>query len=564
MVNRIFNILKKEISGLHEAAFLLGFFALMSQILALVRDRLLAHTFGASASLDVYYAAFRIPDFIYTSIASFVSITVLIPFLSRYFLEDDSADARERARIFLGSVFSIFVLTILLISTVAFILMPYLAPYLAPGFSPSQLSLLSLLSRLMLLSPILLGVSNLFGSVTQLFKKFFVYALAPLLYNGGIIMGVVFFYPVFGLPGLGLGVIFGAFLHMLIQIPVVFESGLLPRFSFSFDWRAIREVVTLSLPRTIALSASVFTLMVITALASTIYRGSISIFNFSFNLQSVPLSIIGVSYSLAAFPAMAGFFSRGERALFAGHVVEALRHIIFWSLPVMALFVVLRAQIVRVILGSGSFSWSDTRLTAAALALFSVSIFAQGIVLLLARGFYAAGETKVPLLVNISASAATILLSLGLLSIFESAPMFRYFMESLLRVENLPGTAILMLPLAYSLGMLGNAVALWFFFENRHVTAIPHSLSRTSFESFAAAVFIGFVSYLCLVIFGRIFNLNTFLGIFFQGLFAGIFGIIAGIALLKLLGSRELADVSAALRKRFWKAEVIAPEMGEL
>lgn len=557
-------MLKMEVSGLHEAAFLLGFFALMSQVLALVRDRLLAHTFGASSSLDVYYAAFRVPDFIYTSIASFVSITVLIPFLSRYFREDDSADARARARVFLGSVFSVFMASIMLVSVVAFILMPYLAPYLAPGFDSEQLSLLTLLSRMMLLSPILLGVSNLFGSVTQLFKKFFVYALAPVLYNGGIIAGVIFFYPSFGLTGLAIGVILGALLHMLIQIPVVRESGLFPKLSLSFDWATIREVVALSLPRTIALSASVFTLMIITALASMVYSGAISVFNFSFNLQSVPLSIIGVSYSLAAFPTLAGFFSRGERALFAEHIVEALRHIIFWSLPITALFIVLRAQIVRVILGSGSFSWADTRLTAAALALFSVSILAQGVVLLLARGFYAAGETKIPLFVNIAASAVTVFLSLELISVFESTPTFRYFMESILRVDDLSGTAILMLPLAYSIGMLGNALLLWFFFESRHVATIPRSLNRTLFESFSAAVFIGFVSYLSLVIFGHVFNLNTFLGIFFQGLFSGVFGIIAGVALLKLLGSRELTDVSAALHKRFWKADVIAPELSEL
>lgn len=562
-MNGIINILKKEISGLHEAAFLLGFFALASQILALFRDRVLAHTFGASGTLDVYYAAFRIPDFIFITIASFVSITVLIPFLSEH-LSLGGALSHENAREFLSTVFSVFIVAIVAVSVIVFFTMPILAPIVAPGFSEAQLTNMTMLSRILLLSPILLGLSNLLGSVTQIFKRFFVYSLSPVLYNLGIIMGVVFFYPVFGLSGLALGVILGAIFHVLIQVPVVMENGIFPRFSFNFDMDVIRRVVALSIPRTITLSASHFSLIVIIALASTIYNGSISIFNFAFNLQSVPLSIIGVSYSLAAFPTLAGLFSRGERDKFAEHIVVSLRHIIFWSLPIMGLFIVLRAQIVRVILGSGSFSWSDTKLTAAALALFSISILAQGIVILLVRGFYAAGETKVPLLVNVVLSLLTIGFSFGLLYLFENILSFRYFMESLLRVDGIKGTAILMLPLAYSLGSIINAFALWIFFEGKYVGGIPRALSRATFEGFAAAVLVGFVAYLSLTVFGKVFDINTFIGIFTQGFLAGLIGIIFGVFLLKLLQSRELADVRQALHERFWKAEVIVPEVGEL
>jgi len=562
MVNGIINILRKEVSGLHEAAFLLGFFAIASQILALVRDRMLAHNFGAGADLDVYYAAFRVPDFLYISIASFVSLTVLIPFLSGYLSGGEAS--KEKAKEFLNGIFSVFMLVIAFACAAAFFAMPFLAPLIAPGFGESQLSDLIFLSRLLLLSPIILGISNLFGSVTQVFRRFFVYALAPVLYNLGIIAGVVFFHPTFGLSGLGMGVILGALLHAGVQLPVVSERGFFPRFSFPRDLSAVKNVIALSLPRTITLSASHFSLIVIIALASTVYNGSISVFNFAFNLQSVPLSIIGVSYSLAAFPTLAGFFSRGEKQLFASHVVSALRHIIFWSLPAMGLFIVLRAQIVRVILGSGSFSWSDTKLTAAALALFSVSIVAQSAVLLLVRGFYAAGETKVPLLVNVLSSALTVVLSFSLLSAFENSLLFKYFMESALRVYGIGGTAILMLPLAYSMGSIINALSLWLFFRRKYLSEPARVLREVSFQGFAAAVFIGFVSYHFLNFFDDIFDINTFWGIFFQGALSGLAGIFFGVLLLMLLKSRELADISAALRHRFWKAEVIAPEPTEL
>ena len=137
------------------------------------------------------------------------------------------------------------------------------------------------------------------------------------------------------------------------------------------------------------------------AIASTLEEGSVSIFNFSYNLQSVPIVIIGVSYSVAAFPSLIKFFSSGNREGFISQIGDAARVIIFWSLPITFLFIVLRAQIVRVLLGSGAFSWSDTRLTAAMLAIFAVSLIAQNLLPLLIRGYYAAGNTRRPLLVNL-------------------------------------------------------------------------------------------------------------------------------------------------------------------
>ena len=169
----------------------------------------------------------------------------------------------------------------------------------------------------------------------------------------------------------------------------------------SIKWHEVKSVMALSVPRTLTLSANHLVLLVFGSFASLAGEGSISIFNLSFNLQSVPLSIVGVSYSVAAFPILVRMFSNGERDAFIEQTLSSLRHIIFWSLPVMVLFIVLRAQIVRTVLGTGEFGWPETRLTAAALALFSLSILAQSVILLVVRGYYAAGRTKVPLVVNL-------------------------------------------------------------------------------------------------------------------------------------------------------------------
>ncbi|GMQ95503.1 MAG: hypothetical protein BMS9Abin13_620 [Patescibacteria group bacterium] len=557
-MNRVLHILNKEFSGLHQAAFLLASFAILSQVLALVRDRLFAHSFGAGATLDIYYAAFRVPDLLYAVVASLVSAAVLIPFLINRMEE-----GRERAKKFLDGVFTTFLVAIVVISLVIFFLIPFLSEFLFPGFSGEERDTLIALTRILLLSPILFGISNLFGSVTQTFRRFFVYALAPVLYNVGIIFGILFLYPVFGIAGLGFGVVLGAFLHLSIQIPVVIKSGLAPHFSFSVNFREIKDIVLLSLPRTLGLSAHQLALLVLVSFASLMAEGSIAVFNLSFNLQSVPLSIIGVSYSVAAFPTLARLFSRNQVSKFVNNIVIALRHILFWSLPILVLFIVLRAQIVRTILGSGAFGWTDTMLTAAALALFAISLVAQSVVLLFVRGYYAAGNTKKPLLINVLSSLGIVAAAYALTSFFTNSDFFRYFTESLLRVEGIEGTVVLMLPLAYSIGMIANALLFLHLFK-KDFGRLPAMLRRTFWHSFAGAIAMGFVAYQFLRVFDDIFNLNTFWGIFLQGLLSGLIGIFAGVLLLKLMGNKEVEEITKTIRSKFWKAKVIVPEKEEL
>ncbi len=544
----------KEYGGLHQAAFLLGGFTLLSQILALVRDRLFAHTFGASTTLDIYYAAFRIPDILFATVASLVSVTVLIPFvLNRLDRSEESAQK------LLSDVFTAFLVAIVAISAILFVFIPYLSHLLYPYFTADEHNLLVLMTRVLLLSPILLGLSNLLQSVTQTFRRFFVYALAPVLYNLGIIWGVISFYPKFGPAGLVWGVILGAALHMLIQIPVVVRHRLFPRFSFKISFHDVKQVVLLSLPRTVGISANYLALLVLVALAGTMGEGAISILNLSFNLQSVPLAIFSLSYSVAAFPTLARLFSANEHVKFVENLMNAARHILFWSLPVLVLFIVLRAQVVRSILGSGEFTWSDTRLTAAALALFVVSLVAQGIVLLFVRGYYAAGNTKKPLIVNVVSSLGIIVLAYVLIAAYGTSEFFQYFVESLLRVEEAGTSSVLMLPLAYSIGMLINAGLLLYLFT-RDFGGLPVAFKRAFFHSFSGAIFMGFVAYGFLQIFALIFDQETFWGIFLQGFCSGVLGIVGGIALLSLLGSQELKEVAKSFHTKFWKSKPVGAE----
>src|SRR3972149_9540122 len=341
-MEKIIKILTKESANINQAALLLGSFTFLSQILALFRDRSYAHFIGPSPTLDVYYVAFRIPDLIFICIASLAGATVLIPFIAakmpaRQSQGGKDGKATDEARKYLNNIFTVFFAGMVVISLVAFFLMPLLVSFIAPGFTPVMQAKLIIISRIMLLSPILIGLSNLLGTVTQLFRKFFIYALSPVFYNLGIIAGILFLYPRFGIYGLGWGVALGALLHFAIQVFAAHSSGFSPRFSFSINFSDIRKAALTSLPRTLGLAFNNLALLVIIALASFLPSGSISVFNFSFNLQSVPLNIIGISYAVAAFPVLAKSFGAGKTEEFKTHLKEAARAIVFWSLPVIFL-----------------------------------------------------------------------------------------------------------------------------------------------------------------------------------------------------------------------------------
>ena len=562
MVKRILTFLNKEFHGVNEAALMLGGFAFLSQILGLIRDRTLAHLVGAGPMLDIYYAAFRIPDFLYISVASIASVTVLMPFLMDKLGSGD--DGKARAQKFLNNVFSAFMLFMVVVSVLIAILMPFIAKYVAPGFSESQLELLVTVSRIMLLSPIFIGLSNLIGTVTQVFKNFFVFSLSPIFYNVGILIGIILLYPVIGVYGLGIGVVLGAMMHLLVQVPVVIKHRFFPRLVSKIVWQEIWQVVRVSAPRTLTLSCNSLAFIVLIAMASTLAPGSISLFTFSFNLQSVPVGIIGISYSVAAFPVLIRSFSMKDMDNFIIHIISASRQIIFWSLPVIALMAVLRAQIVRVVLGSSMFSWADTRLTAASVALFIISLASQGLVLLFVRGYYAAGNTKKPLIVNVFSSVMVVVFAFLILELFRAYPSVLSDLELLLRVGGVPGTMMLALPLAYALGSLLNFALIWVLFKKDFLHGKSSKLFITFIQSAIGAGVMGMVSYIFLGIFDDIFSLATGRGVFLQGFLSGILGIISGLLTLMLMKNQELKDLTTALGHKFWRGRVIAPEQREL
>lgn len=559
MVKVFFKLLHKEWSGLHQAAFLLAGASLASQLLGLARDRLLAGTFGAGPELDIYYSSFRVPDLIYVTIASFVSVTVLIPFIVNQSREHNTKQLQH----FLSGVFTVFAMVMVVVLGVVWWVMPYLAHYLAPGFTGQAQAQWVVLSRLLLFSPLVLGLSNMLGGVTQSFNKFFAYVLSPILYNLGIIVGIVFFVPKFGLQGIVWGVVIGAVAHLLVQVPSIYRLGLLPSLTFDIPWGEVKAIVSTSLPRTLTLATYQLSVMALVAIGTLMASGAVAVFTLAQNLQSVPMMIVGMSYSVAAFPTLAKLFSSGDRQAFVAKIITASRHIVFWSVPALVFMLVLRAHIVRVILGTGSFDWGDTRLTAAALGLFILSAWSQSLVHLFVRGYYASSNTVKPLVINLFSSGLTVTLAIGFIYLFRLWPMGLYMLESLFRVADISESIILILPLAFTVGSIVNALLFIIIFE-RDFGGIIKPLATSGLQALVASAVGGGVTYFTLSLLSPLHFSSTVLKVLSQATIASAVGVVVWAVILLILKNQEFLESVTALRMRFSPKEPMVTEQAEL
>jgi putative peptidoglycan lipid II flippase len=545
MVKRVFNFVYQEVRGLHQAAYVLALFAFASQILALVRDRLLAHTFGAGGDLDVYYAAFRVPDLLFVLFASALSVFVLLPFVT----QRTEAYGTDSGKQVLSQMFSLFLVLYSILAVVLAITAPLYVPVVFPGLIESA-DMLTLMIRIMLLQPLLLGISSLCGVVTQMNHRFVLYAISPLLYNVGIIIGVVAFYPLFGLLGLAYGVVLGALGHVLVQLPYIWNSDFRFRPAKHFDIKLLHSILRVSVPRALTLSINQIVMLVLISIATVMTVGSVAVLQFASNLQSVPLAIIGVSYSVAAFPTLSSLFAKQDTKGFNAQLLTAIRHIIFWSIPIIGLVIVLRAQIVRVLLGSGEFDWSDTRLTAAVLAVFVISLSAQAILLLLTRAFYACGRTFTPLWVALVSGSISIGLAFWFQSLYSSSETIQSFAESSLRLSSVAGSEVLVLVFAFIFGQFVQMILMMIM--SVRLFGIDYLvLSRLLRQALVASLAGAATTYATLRFIVAGINQDTFLGILLQGLTAGLIGVATIVFVYYALRSQELTEIYRSYKLRF-------------
>lgn len=559
MVQKIFALLNKEVGSVQHAAYILAGASFLSQILALFRDRIFASLFGAGKELDLYYAAFRIPDILYVAVSALISVSVIVPLLVQAERKDAEGQTGSKYRShvdeLIAIIFTAFVWLVVVLSALAFVLMPHIIPALFPKFNGDIPELVTI-TRILLLSPILLGLSNIFSAIVQVSQRFFITALSPVVYNLGIIFGAVFLSPTYGIQGAVYGVIAGAVLHVIVQLPYLISIKKIPSFSFYNPLKILhqaRSIVLTSLPRTVSLSIAELVEFVLVIVAGYIGAGSIAVFTLAWNLQSVPLSLIGVSFSVALFPTLSKLFTAQNDVLFREKFFFTIRQVTYFGSIAAVLSIVLRAQIVRTAFGAGVFDWNATRLTAAAFALFVVSLVFQSLVLVMTRTWYARGSTSKPLISNAFAGLITGGVLVGLLYAWKAIPSLKMSLESMLRVQGLSGTEVLILPLAFSIGALCNAILL--IYTLRGVVKGWKTIIRPCTEHLSGALIMGVVAYGILQLFADYVDTSRTLGVFLHGAIAGTIGLAVGFAFLFGIGNVETRHILDGLKRR--KATVI-------
>jgi putative peptidoglycan lipid II flippase len=382
---------------------------LVARILGYVRVLVIGTTFGAGAELDAFFAAFRIPDLIFQLVAAGAVASALVPMVAGLLANG----AQARAWRVVSTIANLMLLALVVLAIVAFLAAEPLVAAITPGFDGAELARTVDLTRIMLVAPILLALGAVATAALNADHRFGASAVAPIVYNLAIIGGAVLLSGPLGVTGLAIGVVVGSLGHLAIQIPPLVRAGYryVPKIDLSDDHA--RRALVLMGPRVLGLGVSQITFVVMTSLASNLGEGAISAYTIAFALLQIPLGVIGIPLGIVIFPSLSRELAIGRTANYLELLTRSLRILIVVMLPITALAMVLRVQIVELLLGYGRFDAGAVQLTADTLLLFMLGLTAHSAIGVLARAFYARQDTRTPVVAAIL--AVVINTSLGVL-----------------------------------------------------------------------------------------------------------------------------------------------------
>ncbi len=528
------NKLKQFESTFHigQATLIIASFTLLSRITGFGRDILLASKLGLSADSDIYFTAFRIPDLVYNLLILGTLGVAFIPVFSEYYLKD-----KPRAFVIASSILNISAIGMTLVCIIIFVLAKPLTELIVPGFGPEQIDKTVLITRIMMLSPIIFTISNVMSSVLISMKKFLIVNIAPILYNTGIIIGIIFLFPRYGLSGLAYGVILGALMHLSIQVPEVFRHGFRWRPRFAYTDKAVQKIGALFLPRILGLDSSYINLIIVSIIGSTLVTGSITAFNYANNIQAVALGIFALSSAIAIFPVLSEHYAKADAKGFINSLQHTIIRVLYFIVPISILLLLLRAHVVRILLGYGNCDWNCTITTFDTLGVLALGLVAQSLIPLFARAFYSRQNTKTPVIISLISMIINII--------------FSYLF-------------------AQSLGVIG--IAIGFVISNTIqsillFSALHKTLSQTNditnhalhvfdativtqcLKILLASIVLGLVSYGTLYLVNPILNTHTVFGIFAQAGIATTAGVLVYILLTRSLGLKESEAIFKGMQK---------------
>lgn len=433
-------------NSVRGASIILMITLALSNVLGVFRDHYLAQKIPTDR-LDIYFAAFRLPDLVFNVLILSSIASAFIPIYSKYLKEKGEKEARVLSQ----SAFTVGISVVVVCLIAMFVLMPYLMQVLVPSFNDVKRRETVELARFLLISPFFFTLSYFLNGVLNSHKRFFASSISPLLYNLSIIAGVLLFADRMGVKGAAIGVVVGSFLHFIVQLLPAIRVGFVPALRFDFRHPGVSQIIKLMIPRAIGLGGNQILLVAYTVIASS-FPGAIAIYSFADNIQTVPSVIFGISFAQAIFPTLASLSIHNcqEKERFERLLLKSIKVSLFFLIPSTAVVLLLRAQVIRLILGYGFFGWSDTRAASLTLGFFALSIVAQGLIPMLARGFYALCNTRLPMISSLTSIAVSIILAI----------LFSNSTNNL--VSGVPGMA-----LAYTVGSWINFLILIFYLSGK-------------------------------------------------------------------------------------------------
>jgi len=399
--------------GLARAGLLVSGAFLVSRVLGWFRLVVFARLFEVP-DLDTFFAAFRIPDLIFQLVAAGALSSALVPIVAGLLERDAEAHAWR----VVSTVINLMLIALAVLAAILFVLAPVVVTAIAPGFEGERLEQTIGLTRIMLLSPILLAMGSVATSVLNAGGRFAASAVAPIVYNLAIIGGAVVLSPTFGIEGLAIGVVGGSLGHLLVQLRPLQRLGFRYEPKIDPDDPEARRALLLMAPRALGLGAGQITFIVVTALASTVAVGAVTDFNYAFTLLQIPIGVIGVPLGIVLLPSLSRDAAVGRETEFAALLTRALRLILFVMIPIAGLAAVLRREVVDLLFGGGRLGEADLELIATTLLWFLAGLAAHALIAVLARAFYARQDTLTPVLAAVAAVAVNTTLAVLLVGPF--------------------------------------------------------------------------------------------------------------------------------------------------
>lgn len=525
-------------TNIFTAAFFIILTTIFSQILGILKYRLLVSLFGASNDLGVFFAAFRVPDFIFQIVVAGALSSSFIPIFTEYL----SKNKKNEAFSFTSSLLTLGVIFFVLVSFMIMVFSYQLSSLVAPGFSKEELALMSRLMIIIQLSQVFFILGTIMTGMLQSFQHFLIPGIATAFYNLGIILGLIVFTYFFrtGIYGATIGVLIGSILFCLVQIPLIVHTGFkfLPNFDFK---NGVLKVIHLMIPRSLTLVVSQIAITANVFFASFISARSLVVFDLAQTLVMAPVLLFGQSIAQASFPALS--LKSEQKSEFLQIFISSFNQIVYLTLPVSALLIVLRIPLIRLFYGASRFDWNATVDTGLTLAYFALAVTSQALIYLLSRCFYAFKDSKTPFVITLGSVIFNISMSYLFILIYKLPIYYIAFSYSLASIFSV----ILMIVLL-----------------NKKIKLPKMNMILSFGKILVSTAVMGIALYVPIKLLDQlVFDTTRTVNLLFLTSIASVIGLVSFIFFTWLLDIREAYYILAVIKK-FGNRQKILKQVGEL